>query len=64
MSLLENIALFLPLCLVICLVSSSLGRDNLKDVMRQGLRLFATMSISIIGICAIIFWVMEYTLDH
>ncbi len=64
MNLWQNIMLFLPLCLVICLVSSTLSRENLKDVLQQGLRLFATMSVSIMAICALVYWVMEYTLDH
>ena len=64
MTLFQNIMLFLPLCLVICMVSSTLGRDNLKDVMRQGFKLFATMSLSIMGICVVVYWIMEYTLDN
>ena len=64
MSLFQNIILFLPLCLVICLVSSTLGRDNMKDAMKQGVRLFATMSLSIMAICVVVYFVMEYTLNN
>ena len=64
MTLMQNILLFLPLCLAICMVSSTIGRENLGDAMRQGLRLFATMSLSIIAICAVVYWVMEFTLSR
>ncbi|MFT7617744.1 MAG: hypothetical protein ACI97A_001383 [Planctomycetota bacterium] len=64
MTMMQNILLFLPLCLAICLVSSTIGRDNLRDILRQGFRLFATMSLSIIGICAVVYWVMEFTLNR
>ncbi len=64
MTLVENILLFLPLCLVICLVASTLGREQAGDILRHGLRLFVTMSLSIMAICVVVYLVMEYALAH
>lgn len=64
MSLLANILFFLPLCLIICLVSSTLRRDTLAEAMRVGLRLFVKMSVGIIVVCALAYFVMEWWLDY
>ena len=56
------ILLFLPLCLVICLVSSTLRRDSLQEIVRHALRLFVYLTVVIFVSCAAIHFVMEWLL--
>ena len=62
MSLLTNILLFLPLNLAICIVSSALRRQDMGDVIRHGLRVFAYMSGTIILASLVIHFAMEWLL--
>ncbi len=62
MSLIANILFFLPLCLVICLVSSTLRRETISEAVQVGLRLFVKMSLGIIVVCALTYFVMEWRL--
>lgn len=64
MSLLANILYFLPLCLVICLVSSMLRRETIGEAVRVGLRLFVKMSLAIILISAVTYFFMEWRLGY
>ena len=64
MNLLVNIALFLPLCLGICIVASAMRRDTNREIIRAGIRLFGTMTTAILLICAGIHVVMEWVLAY
>lgn len=62
MNLVGNILLFLPLCLAICLVSSSLRRDSIAEILRHGTRFFVYLTGAVLVICAVLATIMEYAL--
>ncbi|MCA9320696.1 MAG: hypothetical protein KDB53_08180 [Planctomycetes bacterium] len=64
MSLWQNLLLFLPLALVISLITSALRRDSLAEILRHGVRSFLIMTAAILGGAVVIYFVMEWWLDH
>ena len=62
MQLWQNLALFLPLALGICLVASALGEVNVADIVKKGLRFFAKLCAGVIVISAVITLLMEWVL--
>lgn len=64
MSLLQTILFFLPLCWVICLVSSVLRRESLAEAAKVGTTLFVKMSLAIFAICVATYFVMEWRLSY
>ena len=55
----QNIGLFLPLNLGICIVYSALRRDSSSEIIRQGLRSFAYISFMLALVSVVIHFVME-----
>lgn len=63
MTLLENILLYIPLALGICLISQALRRDSMREIVRSALRVFSWLTVTMFVSCAVIFWIMETVLD-
>jgi hypothetical protein len=62
MTLWQNLALFLPLALGICMVASALGEDSVQDILKKGLRFFIKLLIGVVVISAILTILMEFVL--
>lgn len=63
MSLVEHILLYIPLALVICLVSSALRRESTREILHHTTRLFCWLTATLLGTCVVVYLVMESVLD-
>ena len=59
-----NLALFLPLNFVICLISSAPRRETLSEVFRHGTKMFLNLTAWILGICLLLHFGMEFVLGR
>lgn len=62
-SIFESFLLFLPVCAVICLVSTALRRDDFREIFRVSARLFVNSTILVVLVCAALYVLMEYLQD-
>ncbi len=62
MQLWQNILLFLPLALGICIVASSLQQETVADIVKKGARFFVRLIVCVIVISAAITILMEWVL--
>ncbi len=62
-SIFESFLLFLPVCAVICLVSTALRRDSFREIFRVSTRLFVNSTILVVLVCAALYVLMEYLQD-
>ncbi|MEE9394721.1 MAG: hypothetical protein V3W41_19690 [Planctomycetota bacterium] len=64
MSITQSILLFLPLAAVICFFCSLLRRPAMDDVFKAAGKMFLYMSGTILAICAVLHFTMEFLLAN
>jgi hypothetical protein len=62
MTLWQNMALFLPLALGICMIASALGEERISDILKKGARFFMKLVLGVVIISAIVTVLMEWVL--
>lgn len=63
MKLLQSFLLFVPICFVICVVTSSLHRESMKEAVRHAVRSTLRLSGTVVLLCAVIYFVLEWILN-
>ncbi len=63
MTLWQSLFLFLPLCLVISIITCTPGRRDFREIWKQGLRLFLVTTFWVVAASIGIYFLMEWVLS-
>ncbi|HGY90146.1 MAG TPA: hypothetical protein ENK43_03120 [Planctomycetes bacterium] len=63
MTLWQSLLLFLPLCLVISIITCTPGRRDFREILKHGLRLFLVTTFWVVAASVVIYFVMEWILS-